>query len=196
MHGDRRLGQQQARFKHRGARRNVRPADLAAHLMKEGHRTPVGQDLITSHRVGQIGAAGREHGLRPLPQGPELDGPGGFAREGTGGRAEPGGQQAGGEDPVARAHAAGQGQPAPIHVVGQERLHCSHTATASRKRPSLPWVPAPGAGLILHRIWLDAFAALIRTHASRTCREHPEEVWHIWACGSLDLMFAILYRHS
>ena len=78
MHGDRRLGHQQPGFEHRGARRNVRPADLAAHLMKEGHGAPVRQELIAAHRVGQIGAAGREHGLRPLPEGPALRGPGGF----------------------------------------------------------------------------------------------------------------------
>ena len=60
----------------------MRPADLAAHRMKEGHRAPVGQELVAAHRVGQIGAAGREHGLRPLPQGPELGGPAGSPERG------------------------------------------------------------------------------------------------------------------
>jgi hypothetical protein len=123
MHGDCRLGHHQPGFEHGGARRNVHPADLTAHRMKEGHRTPVRQKLVAAHRVGQIGAAGGEHGLRPLPQRPALDGPAWFAGERTGRRAEPGGQQAGGEDPLARAHAAGQAQPARRHLVGQERGH-------------------------------------------------------------------------
>jgi hypothetical protein len=123
MHGDRHLGHQYAGFEHGGARRNVRPTDLATHRIQEGHGAPVGQELVAAHQVGQIGAAGREHGLRPLPHGPALDSPGGCAGERTGGGAEPGRQQAGGEDPVARAHAAGQEQPARLYLIGQERVH-------------------------------------------------------------------------
>jgi len=49
IHGDSRLGQQQSGFEHGGARRNVLTADLAAHLMKEGHGAPVGEELIASN---------------------------------------------------------------------------------------------------------------------------------------------------
>ena len=35
---------------------------------EEGHRAPVGQELIASNHVGQIGAAGLEHGPAPAPK--------------------------------------------------------------------------------------------------------------------------------
>ena len=56
---------------HRGARRNVRTADLAAHLMKEGIARQSGRTDRIEPR-GSVGAAGLEHGPRPPPQGPEL----------------------------------------------------------------------------------------------------------------------------